>query len=123
SRTAAPLRGPAIRAGGAAGPDTDPAPRPPGPLYSRTAAPLRSPEPLIAAEDADDHALDAQRPRVHVGGPQGAVGGLQAYPTVTLAEQLLERDALALEQGDHHLAVAGGLAVLDDDVVAVADLL
>ena len=40
-----------------------------------------------------------------------------------LAIELLQRDVGAVEQRDHHLAVVGGAAILDDDVVAVADLL
>ena len=40
-----------------------------------------------------------------------------------LAIELLQRDVGAVEQRDDHLAVVGGPAILDDDVVAVADLL
>ena len=50
------------------------------------------------------------------------VGGLQANAAV-VAVELLQRDVRAADERDHHLAVVGRLAILDDDEVAVADLL
>jgi hypothetical protein len=50
------------------------------------------------------------------------VGRLQPHLPV-LAVELLQRDVGAAEQRDHHLAVVGRLPILDDDEVAVADLL
>ena len=50
------------------------------------------------------------------------IGRLQA-DVALLAIELLQRDVGAVEQRDHHFAVVGRAAILDDDVVAVADLL
>jgi len=50
------------------------------------------------------------------------IGGLQPDAAV-LPVKLLQRDVLAADQRDHHLAVIGRLPVFDDDEVAVADVL
>src|SRR5215210_3760532 len=79
--------------------------------------------PSVLPEDADDDSPHPHVLFVHVDRLHRAVGGLQADGASALPVELLEGGVLAAEERDHHLAVARGLAVLDDDVVAVADLL
>src|SRR5688500_9791755 len=71
---------------------------------------------------SDDDALELhlrgiKKHRLHRG-----VSGLEA-DSALFAIELLERDVRAADHRDDHFAVVGGLAVLDDDEVAVADLL
>src|SRR5207253_4987207 len=72
-----------------------------------------------AANDSDDLALDLDVTRVdrlHL-----AVGRLQADP-VLLTEEPLQRRAAVFQQRDDDVAVARGVLRLDDDVVAVIDV-
>src|SRR5438105_4583668 len=71
------------------------------------------------ADDPDDLALD-----LHVPGVDGlhlAVGGLQP-DAIALLIEALEGRGVVLEDGDHDLPVACGLLGLDDDVIAVVDV-
>src|SRR5579862_4864617 len=76
----------------------------------------------VFSHDADDHALHLHKRRIEQDRLHRRVGRLQADAAV-LAIELLERHVGAADERNHHLAVVGGLAVFDDDEVAVADLL
>lgn len=53
----------------------------------------------------------------------GGVRRLQADTTARVAVELFQRDVRAAQQRDDHFAVIHGLSVLNDDVIAIADLL
>src|SRR5689334_15972700 len=77
---------------------------------------------LVASQHADDDALDSASvgiddPRLHRG-----VCGLKTDLVAGLFVKALERRFAGVEQGDDLLAVACGLAALDYDVVAVAEV-
>src|SRR5215218_8086001 len=77
---------------------------------------------VVASEDADHDALDLaavglEDPRLHA-----AVGGLEADLAAGLLVEALEGGFAVVDEGDDLLAVAGVLAPLDHDVVAVAEV-
>src|SRR6185503_7961822 len=76
----------------------------------------------IAAHHPDDNALHLHLVRLDEDWLHGRIGRLQTHAAV-LAKQLLERDVRAVHERDDHLAVVGGPPILDDYVIAVADLL
>src|SRR6266576_1109710 len=80
-------------------------------------------QPLVFPDDADHHALDddvalIQPERLHL-----IVGRLQPDPPAGLAVEPLHRGPLTIDQGNHGLAGLGLVAFLNDDVVAVLDVL
>src|SRR6185503_2718078 len=75
----------------------------------------------VSSHDADDDSLDLNLRGVEMHRLHGGIRGLQP-DTAGLAIELLQGDVRAADQRDDHLAVVGGLAVLDDDEVAVTDL-
>src|SRR5258706_8326461 len=77
---------------------------------------------LILPHDPDDHALHLHLVWIDHQRLHRRVGRLEAHAAV-LAVELFQRDIEPAKQRDHHLAIVGGLAILDDDEVAVADLL
>src|SRR3954471_4030233 len=77
----------------------------------------------VLPHHSDDDALDLYLIGIDEDGLHRGVGRLQADLVARVAVELLERDVGAADQRDHHLAVVGGLAILDHDEVAVADLL
>src|SRR5688572_28611371 len=70
-----------------------------------------------------DDALNLHLIRIDEDRLHGRVGRLKANLAARVAVELLERHIRAPLQGDDHLAVVGGLPILDDLEVAVADLL
>src|SRR6266850_7797541 len=78
--------------------------------------------PLILSHHADDDALHLYLVGIDHQRLHRRVGGLQA-DTAVLPVELLQRHVEPAEQRDHHFAVVRRLAVLDDDEIAVADLL
>src|SRR5262249_19705805 len=79
--------------------------------------------PLVFPHHAHDHALNLNlvardEDRLH-----GGVGRLEADHAAGIAIELLQRDVRPAQERDHHLAVVRGLPILDDDEVAVANLL
>src|SRR5688572_19569352 len=78
---------------------------------------------VIAAEDANHDALDLAAVRLDDAGLHRAVGGLEADAVAAFLVESLEGRFAAVQQGDDLLAVAGGLAALDDDVVAIAEVI
>ena len=76
-----------------------------------------------AAHDADDDTLDRDVVLVDVHGRHRLVRRLQTNASIALAVELLHRRRIAVEHGDHHLAVVGPLAFVHDDEVAVPDVL
>ena len=48
---------------------------------------------------------------------------LQPNPPVALAIKLLDRGGRAVDESNHHLPVVGGVLLVDDDEIPVADLL
>ncbi len=75
----------------------------------------------VASEDADDDALDFDSVGGDDSGLHGVIGGLEADVGAFFVEAL-EGGFAGVEEGDDLLAVAGGFAALDDDVVAVAEV-
>src|SRR5258705_3688951 len=80
-------------------------------------------QPLVFPDDAAHHALDddvalIQPERLHL-----VVGRLQPDPPAGLAVKPLHRGSLTIDQGKHSLAGLGLVAFLNDDVVAVLDVL
>src|SRR5687768_10498174 len=75
---------------------------------------------LEAPEHSHDDAADLRGAGCDA--PHAAVGRLEADP-VLLAEITLERRLSVLEDRDDHIAVLRALALLDDDVVPVGDML
>ena len=78
--------------------------------------------PIALSHDANHDALDLHLIRVDEERLHRRIRGLETDAPV-LPVDLLEGDIAAADQRDDHFAVIGGLAVLDDHEVAVADLL
>src|SRR3954471_11349189 len=76
---------------------------------------------VVAAQDANHDALDADAVGLDDAGLHGVVGGLEADLAAFL-EVALEGGLAGVEEGDDLLAVLGGVAAFDDDVVAVAEV-
>src|SRR4051812_41743915 len=76
---------------------------------------------VVGAEDADDYALDADAVGLDDAGLHRVVGGLEADLAAFL-EVALEGGLAGVEEGDDLFAVLGRVAALDDDVVAVAEV-
>src|ERR1044071_9596775 len=93
-----------------------PAPR--GPLWTGCGAPA-----LVLPDDAQHDAPNQHVTLVHADRRHLGVGGLQSNPAAGLAKVLFARGALAPDQGDDGVAVVGMIALVHDDVIAVADLL
>src|SRR5439155_9486524 len=74
-------------------------------------------------EEADDDALDFEFVGVYVAGLHFFVGGLEADFAAFLVIAFEGGFAGFGEQGDDLLAIAGGFAAFDDDVVAVAEVI
>ena len=77
---------------------------------------------MVAAEDADDDALDFDAVGFDDAGLHGGVGGLEA-DFAAFFEIALEGGFAGVEEGDDLFAVAGVIAAFDDDVVAVAEVI
>src|SRR5579872_2132893 len=86
-------------------------------------APVTSAFILVLAHHPDDDALDLDLFRIGEDRLHRGVRRLQADLAAGVAIELLQRDVRSAEQRDDHLAVVGGLAVFDDDEVAVPNLL
>src|SRR5919108_1664651 len=78
---------------------------------------------LVFPDDADHHALHDHVALVETQRLQVLVGGLQPDPAAGLAVKALDRGALSMDQRDHGLAGIGLVTLLNDDVVAVLDVL
>src|SRR5260370_37330223 len=78
---------------------------------------------LAFPNDAHDDALDHDVALVHAQRRHGGVGGLEPDPAPWLAIEAFHGGARALHQGDHGLAVVGLVPLVDDDEIAVLDVL
>src|SRR2546423_11472300 len=78
---------------------------------------------LIFPDDADHHALDDDIALVEAQRLHFLVGRLQPDPPAGLAVKPLHRGAFTMDERDHGLAGLGLVAFLNDDVVAVLDVL
>src|SRR2546425_8168673 len=79
--------------------------------------------PLIFPDDTDHHALDddvalVEAQRLHL-----VVGRLQPDPAAGLAVEPFHGGAFTMDERDHGLAGVGLVAFLNDDVVAILDVL
>src|SRR6266545_1552008 len=78
---------------------------------------------LVFPDDADDHALHDDVALIEAQWLQRIVRRLQPDPPAGLAVKPLYRGAFSMDECDHRLAGVGLVAFLDDDVVAVLDML
>src|SRR6188474_978778 len=78
---------------------------------------------LVFPDDADDHALHDDVAFVQAERLHRIIGGLQSDPAAGFAIEPLDRRALAVDQRDDGLARIGLIPLLNDDVVAVFDVL
>ena len=78
---------------------------------------------LVPPHHPDDDSLNRDVVLVDVDRLHRLVRRLETDATVALAIVLLDRGRRAVHERDDHLAVVGALALVDDDEVAVADLL
>src|SRR5438045_3937917 len=83
---------------------------------------MTSDNSVVTSQYPYHDALDLAAVGVHDAGFHGAVGRLEADLAAFLVEAL-EGGLTGVEQGDDLLAVAGALAALDDDEVAVAEVI
>lgn len=74
---------------------------------------------LVSTQDADDHTLDAAI--INNDGLECGVGWLETDLAIWFSVVGFECGFTAWEQGDDALAIAGDVATLDDDVVAIHD--
>src|ERR1041384_5072944 len=79
--------------------------------------------PLVFPDDADHDALDDDVALIEPQGLHLVVCRLQPDPAAGLAVEPLDRGAFPMDQCDHGLAGVGLVAFLNDDVVAVLDVL
>jgi len=77
---------------------------------------------LVLAEDAEDAALDGDLGGGDDDGVHFGVGGLEADHGA-LEVEALEGGFGSADEGDDDFALAGGAGALDEDVVAVDDVL
>lgn len=77
---------------------------------------------LVFAKNADDAALNADFASVHYDGRHLGVGGLQANLAARLAEEALQSGVAVTYQGYDDLAGIYDLSLLDDDVVAIENV-
>ena len=78
---------------------------------------------LVGSDDADDDALDlAASGCVYHDGFVVVVGGLES-DLVAFSVEEFECRFIAVDDGDHGLAVACGVSFFTDDEVAISDLL
>src|SRR3954471_10082545 len=78
---------------------------------------------LVFPDDADDDALHDDVALVHAERLHRVVRRLQPDPATGLAVVALHRGTLSMDQRDHGLAGVGLVPLLNDDVVAVLDVL
>src|SRR5262245_16442991 len=78
---------------------------------------------LVFPDDADDDALHDDVALVEAQRLQRVVGGLQPDPPTGLAVESLDRGAFSVDERDHRLAGVGLVSLLNDDIVAVLDVL
>src|SRR5262245_54658132 len=84
---------------------------------------LRTPEPaLVLPHDPHDHALHLDLRGVDEHRQHRRVGWLESHAAV-VAIELLQGDVRPADECNDHFAVLGRFPVLDDDEIAVADLL
>ena len=76
---------------------------------------------MECAQDADEHALDLEA-LGHINRIHGAIGRLKADAAAFLVEALKGGVAF-FQQGDDDIAIAGGFAALDDDIVAIGNVI
>src|SRR3989441_5729480 len=79
--------------------------------------------PLVFPDDADDHALHDDVALVEPQRLQRVVGRLQPDPPAGLGVKAFDRGAFSMDERDHGLAGVGLVAFLNDDVIAVLDVL
>src|SRR5580704_5101830 len=79
--------------------------------------------PLVAAQHPDDDALNRDVVLVDVDRRHGLIRRLQPNAPVALAIELLDGRRGCAEHGDDHFAVVGTLPLVDDNEIAVTDLL
>src|SRR5438034_1117220 len=79
--------------------------------------------PSVLPHDADHHTLHLDVVGIDEDRLHGRIRRLQADFAAGIPVKLLERHVRPAEQRDHHFAVVSRLAILDDDEVAVANLL
>src|SRR2546425_8990746 len=78
---------------------------------------------LVLPDDADDDPLHDDVALVHAQGVHGGIGGLEPDPPSRLAIELLHGGVLTVHQRHDRLTVVGLVALVDDDEVAVLDVL
>src|SRR5258708_6397297 len=78
---------------------------------------------LPLPNDAHHHTLDHDVALVHAQRRHGGIGGLEPDPAPWLAIEAFHGGARALHQGNHGLAVVGLVPLVDDDEIAVLDVL
>lgn len=78
---------------------------------------------LILPHHPHDDALNLNLVWLHEQRLHGSVRRLKANPSSGIPKELLQCDVRPTKQGDYHLAVFGRLAILDDNKVAIANLL
>ena len=76
----------------------------------------------VFAEDADHTALDFDVPGRNDDGVHLAIGRLEADLAARFAVEALERGVGAANEGDDDFTGIGDLGLLDDDVIAVQDV-
>ena len=77
----------------------------------------------VFAQDAEDAALNGDLRGGYVDGIHFSVGGLEANNIIGLIEEALEGGFCAMDQGDDDFSLTSGAGALDEDVVAVDDVL
>src|SRR5260370_6489945 len=78
---------------------------------------------LALPNDAHHHALDHDVALVSAQRRRGGVGGVEPEPAPWLAIEAFHGGARALHRGTHGLAVVGVVPLVDDDEIAVLDVL